>query len=175
MSSFSANHYEQAFESWLIDNHIKYVPIDESKKAVFGRVKIKSFDFLVYPRGQQSNPYVIITEVKGKLFKGTSLAGLKGLECWVLADDVDGMVTWQKILGPQHFALIVFAYCIVNPDVDFDGRSFHEYDNNRYVFLGVTLDDYRKFMKQRSPRWRTVTLGAEKFRQCAVKLEEILF
>ncbi|MHC4215691.1 MAG: HYExAFE family protein, partial [Planctomycetota bacterium] len=69
MNDSSSNHYERAFESWLIDNHIQYVPIDESKKTVFGRVKIKTFDFLVYPRGQQPKPYVIITEVKGKLFK----------------------------------------------------------------------------------------------------------
>jgi hypothetical protein len=174
MNDSSSNHYERAFEDWLIDNHVRYVPIDESKKTVFGRAKIKRFDFLIHPCRQGTDSLVVVTEVKGKLFKGTSLAGLKGLECWVPADDVDGMAAWQRIFGPGHLLLFVFVYCLVNPDVDLDGRSFHEYDGNRYVFLGVTLDDYRKFMKQRSPRWRTVTLAADRFRQCAVQLEEVL-
>jgi len=36
------------------------------------------------------------------------------------------------------------------------------------------LDDYRSFMKPRSPKWRTVTLPADKFRYCVIKPDEIL-
>ena len=84
MRDSSANHYERAFENWLIDNRIKYTAVDQSKRAVFGRAKIKSFDFLLY---RQDKP-VIIAEVKGRSFKGTSFEKLRGFECWVQADDV---------------------------------------------------------------------------------------
>jgi hypothetical protein len=61
-----------------------------------------------------------------------------------------------------------------NIDVDFDGRDVFEFDANRYLFLCIRLDDYRTFMKRRSPKWKTVTLPAEKFRDCAMQLDEFL-
>jgi hypothetical protein len=86
MKSPTPNQYERAFESWLTDNRIEYVAVDENKRAAFGHSNIKSFDFLLYPRNQP----IIITELKGRSFKGTSFAKLTGFECWVTADDVDG-------------------------------------------------------------------------------------
>lgn len=170
MKDFSPNHYEQAFENWLIDNHIQYIKVDEHKRAAFTHHKIKSFDFLLYPRSGQ----IIIAEVKGRLFKGTSLAKLTGLECWVTVEDVDGLTKWQQVFGPGHHAVFVFAYRIENIDVDFDGREVFDFDANRYVFFSVKLDDYRRFMKRRSPKWQTVTLPADKFRQCAIQLQQLL-
>ena len=170
MKSFSLNQYERAFENWLIDNHIQYVLIDEHKRAAFGRSKIKSFDFLLYPRNQK----IIIAEVKGRKFKGTSFAKLAGFECWVTTDDVEGLTMWQGVFGPSHTVVFVFAYKIENVDVDFDGRDVFDFDSGRYVFFAVKLDDYRRFMKRRSPKWQTVTLPADKFRQCAVQLQELL-
>jgi len=170
MKDFAPNHYERAFESWLRDNRIQYVSVDEQKRATFARSKIKSFDFLLYsPNGR-----IIIAEVKGRIFKGTSLAKLTGLECWVTTEDIDGLTGWQKVFGPEHQAVFVFAYMAENIDVDFDGRDFYDFARNRYVFFCVRLEDYRKFMKRRSPKWQTVTLPADKFRQCAIQLQDIL-
>jgi len=170
MKDFPPNHYERAFENWLIDNHIKYVKIDEHKKAVFGKSKIKSFDFLLYP----PNGKIIIAEVKGRIFKGTSLAKLTNLECWVTTDDVDGLYKWQKVFGANHQAIYVFTYMIENIDVDYDGRDDFYYDSKRYVFFCIRMDDYRQFMKQRSPRWQTVTLPADKFRKCVFDINNLL-
>jgi len=170
MKSFPLNHYEQAFENWLIDNRIQHISIDEHKRAAFGRLKIKSFDFLLYPRNQK----MIIAEVKGRKFKGTSFAKLAGFECWVTTEDVEGLSTWQGIFGPGHTVVFVFAYRIENIDVDFDGRDVFDFDGGRYVFFAVKLDDYRRFMKRRSPKWQTVTLPADKFRQYAVQMQELL-
>ena len=100
MKDSFGNHYERAFQNWLIDNRIQYIAIDEHKRAAFARCKVKSFDFLVYP----ANGQIIIAEVKGRKF-----------------------------------------------------------------------NDYRSFMKRRSPKWQTVTLPADKFRQCAVQISEFLF
>jgi hypothetical protein len=165
------NHYERAFENWLIDNRVRYIAVDEHKRAAFGHLKIKSFDFLLYPGNQQ----IVIAEVKGRLFKGTSFAKLTGFECWVTTEDVNGLTKWQEVFGPGHQAIFVFAYKVENIDVDFDGRAVYDYDANRYMFFTVKLDDYRRFMKRRSPKWQTVTLPADKFRQCAVQMQELLF
>lgn len=170
MKDLSPNHYERAFENWLIDNHIQYIAVDEQKRAAFGRCKIKSFDFLLFPNNQQ----VIIAEVKGRAFKGTSFAKLTGFECWVTAEDIDGLTKWQEVFGQGHSAVFIFAYKIENIDVDFDGRDVYDFDAGRYEFFAVKLDDYRTFMKRRSPKWQTVTLPADKFRQCAVQMQNLL-
>jgi hypothetical protein len=164
------NHYERAFENWLIDNHIRYVAFDEHKRVTLGQTDIKSFDFLLY----LSDGRIIIAEVKGRTFKGTSLANLAHLECWVTTEDVDGLAKWQEVFGAGHEAVFVFVYKMENIDVDFDGREVFDFDANRYLFLGVKLDDYLRFMKRRSPKWQTVTLPADKFRQCAIPLAELL-
>jgi hypothetical protein len=170
MKNLGPNHYERAFESWLLDNRIAYIAIDETKKKAFRNAKIKSFDFLICPPNQHN----IITEVKGKLFKGSSLAGLCGLECWVAIDDVNGLSGWQEVFSPAHAAAFVFAYRIEKADVDFDGRDYYDHAGSRYVFFAVSLDDYCRYMKQRSPKWRTVTLAADRFRQCAVQMQNLL-
>jgi hypothetical protein len=170
MKEFSRNQYEQAFENWLLDNAIQYIPVDERKRAAFSHCKVKSFDFLLYPRTGQ----VVIAEVKGRRFKGAGLAKLAGFECWVTADDVDGLVKWQEVFGAGHQAIFVFAYKAEKIDVDFDGREFFEFNEDRYIFFAVKLSDYRSFMKRRSPKWKTVTLPADRFRQCAVQISELL-
>ncbi len=170
MKDFAPNHYERAFENWLRDNHIQYLAVDEQKRATFASSKIKTFDFLLYP----PNGQIIIAEVKGRKFKGDSFAKLTGLECWVTTEDIDGLTGWQQVFGPDHQAIFVFAYKVDNIDVDFDGRDFYDYSRNRYVFFCVKLDDYRKYMKRRSPKWQTVTLPADKFRKCAVQMQALL-
>ena len=170
MKNFPPNHYERAFENWLIDNRIQYIAVDDQKRAAFGRSKIKSFDFLLYPRNQQ----IIIAEVKGRKFKGTSFAKLTGFECWVTTEDIAGLAKWQEVFGTAYLAVFVFTYRIENIDVDFDGRDTYEFDANRYVFFAVKLDDYRRFMKRRSPKWQTVTLPADKFRKCAIQMQSLL-
>ncbi len=170
MTDFSPNHYERAFENWLLDNRIRYVRADEHKRAPFGHSGIKSFDFLV----EAAEGRTIIAEVKGRTFKGTSLAKMAGFECWVTAEDVDALGKWRQALGDSHEAVFVFAYKIENIDVDFDGMDVLDLDDSRYVFFCVKLDDYRRFMKRRSPRWQTVTLPADKFRQSAVHISQFL-
>jgi len=164
------NHYEQAFENWLIDNRIQYISIDEHKQAAFTDCKVKSFDFLVYPPDRQ----IIIAEIKGRKFTGTSLEKMTSFECWVTAEDVNGLVKWQEVLGPAYQAVFIFVYLIENIDVDFNGVYVFDFNADRYIFFTVKLDDYHSFMKHRSPKWQTVTLPADKFRQCATQISELL-
>jgi hypothetical protein len=98
--------YEQAFENWLIDNHVQYVVVDQQKRRIFARSRIKSFDFLLYPASSQP----VIAEVKGRKFKGKSLAGLTGLECWVTMEDIRGLIRWEDVFAEGFEALFIFAY-----------------------------------------------------------------
>jgi len=164
------NHYERAFENWLIDNRIEYEAVDEHKRTTFGHADVKSFDFLLYP----PNRPIIIAEVKGRKFNGTSLARLAGFECWVTIGDIEGLTRWQQVFGEGHQATFIFAYKMQNIDVDFDGRDCFDFEANRYLFFCVKLDDYRKYMKRRSPKWQTVTLPANKFRECAIHISDFL-
>jgi len=133
-------------------------------------LKIRSFDFLVYlPDGQ-----MLITEIRGRKFRGTSLAKLTGLENWVTTDDIEGLQWWKGVFTDAAGAVFVFVYMLENVDIESDGREIYDYGSNRYVFLTVTVDDYCSHMSIRSPRWQTVTLPADSFRQCAVSLEQLL-
>ena len=172
MHDFSPNHYEQAFESWLIDNRVQYVAVDQHKRAAFARNRIKSFDFLLYPGTARSE--VIIAEIKGRKFQGTTLEKMSGLQSWVTIDDVRSLVRWEQVFGRSYSAVFVFAYCFENVDVEYDGREIYDFDRRKYLFLYVKLDDYRSYMTVRSPKWQTVSLPADCFRDCAVDLNTLL-
>ena len=170
MRETSANQYEGAFESWLLDRRADYVRADEHERIGPGPQSVKNFDFLLYAASGRR----IIVEVKGRTFRGLSLAGLTGMECWVTLDDVESLRTWQQVLGPDHETVFVFAYRIANPDVDLDGREAFAFAGDRYVFFYIRLDDYCRAMKRRSPKWRTVTLSADAFRRCVRELAHLL-
>lgn len=95
MRDLSPNHYERAFENWLIDHHIPYVHSEEHHRPGPSGGSVKNFDFLLSLEAGRR----IIVEVKGRTFAGTTLAGLSGLECWVTRDDVASLRMWQKALG----------------------------------------------------------------------------
>ncbi len=170
MRDSADNHYERAFENWLIDHRVQYVRADEHKRLGPSRWSVKNFDFLLHTGSGRH----IIAEVKGRTFKGTSVAELKGLDCWVTRDDVEGLQVWQRVLGADHQAVFIFAYRLLNVDVDLDGRETQLTDQDRYLFLAVRVNDYAYHMKQRSPKWKTVTLPAEEFREFAVDLMTLL-
>ncbi len=170
MRDSSINHYERAFENWLIDHCIQYVRADEHERIGSAQESVKNFDFLLHVDSDRR----IIAEVKGRTFKGTSLAEMRGFDCWVTLDDVESLRMWQRVLGSGHEAAFIFAYRVLNVDVDFDGRETLLLGQDRYVFLAVRVDDYALHMKRRSPKWRTVTLPAEKFREVAISLASLL-
>ena len=162
--------YEQVFENWLVENRVQYMVVDQQKRRIFARSRIKSFDFLLYPA--DSAP--VIAEVKGRKFKGKSIAALARLECWVTMEDVRGLIRWEQVFADGFEAVFIFAYEFENVDVETDGREVYDFQNSRYMFYAVRLDYYREFMKVRSPKWQTVTLPADKFRQCAVQMQKRL-
>lgn len=170
--------YEQAFESWLIDNRVRYVRVDQHKRRTFARQKFKSFDFLLYRR----DGGLVVAEVKGRKFRGGSVVKLTGLESWVTMDDIRGLIRWEQVFqesaGPKTGiceAVIVFVYRFEMIDVETDGQEVYDFAERRYMFFAVRLDDYREYMTVRSPKWQTVVLPAAKFRKFAAPMRNYLF
>ena len=169
MPESSSNHYAKAFESWLKDNFIRYIVVDQHKQTAFSQMKVKSFDYVFYP--PEGKAY--LAEVKGRKFTGKTLAGLNNLQNWVTAADVSGLDRWMEVFGQGHNGVFVFVYSLEKIDVESDGRDIYEFDGRRYVFFVVSIADYMKCMKQRSQKWKTVCMPAEDFRRLAVSLEEL--
>ena len=166
------NPYEQAFESFLTESKIPFVWVDQSTRPEFFNGSVKNFDFLLYPDSQ----YPVLVELKGRTFKGDSLAGLKGLDGWATFEDVQAISQWlARFRGtyPAAQAFFVFAFRFSNIDVETDGRAVYDFCGRRFLFLAIPLDEYAAAMKVRSPKWQTVTLSAEDFRQAAKPVGEL--
>ena len=169
------NEYERAFHGYLADNRIVCRAVDQGRRGLINGGKIKSFDFIVY---QGDIDRAILAEVKGKKFKGTSLAGMKGFQCWVGMDDVAGLSQWEKVLSERSCGkvegMFVFVYEFENIDVENDGLDVYEFQGRQYLFCCIKLSDYVREMKLRSRSWQTVTLAADKFRELAIPLDKML-
>jgi len=177
------NHYEQAFNSWLVDNAVNYVYVDQHRRQSFSSNRVKTFDYLIYPArsalsGQLSGP-IVIAELKGKIFRSSTLAGFRSMECWVSLEDIRGMLKWRQVIAASTCsgvasAVFVFAYKLECIDIENDGCEIYDFDGSRYVFFCVDLSDYADNMKLRSRRWQTVNLSAENFRQKAFPIRQLL-
>jgi len=166
------NEYERAFESWLCEHRIVCSRVDQTHRYVLDGGSAKTFDYVVYPRSGGC----VLVELKGRIFEGDSLAGRRGLQCWVFDDDIRSLEQWQRRLSaavePTE-AVFVFAYRLRLPFVDEDGLEVFDYGGQRYVFLAIRRQDYHKAMLRRSRRWHTVTCSAQAFRAFSFPAERL--
>ncbi|MFK7758595.1 MAG: HYExAFE family protein [Phycisphaerales bacterium] len=169
------HHYERAFESYLRDQRLPYVAVNEARRALLPKgaqlalegggtsQAIKNFDFVVYgdDQGRAEN---LLVEVKGRRLPRLKLADGRPakarLESWVTMDDVDALRSWETMFGDGYQAVFVFVYWC--DDVPPDGlfTEVFEYQGRWYTVRAVTLSDYMELMKVRSPKWRTVNLSS---------------
>ena len=173
MQPSQTNLYEQAFRCYLTENKLPFIWIDQSKRPEFQKGAVKNFDFLVNP--ESDSP--ILIELKGRTFKGTSLAGLKGLDGWATFEDVQSLSHWLEQFRnetPAATAFFVFAFRFDNIDIETDGWCLYDYSGRRLLFVAVPLDKYANAMKIRSPKWQTVTLPAKDFQREAIPIEKVL-
>lgn len=166
------HHYETAFERLLRDRRIPYVAVDEARKALLPEGarprlsvgdgperSLKSFDFVLYGEGAN-----LLAEVKGRRYVAPrSRPGPGRLESWVNAEDVDSLLTWQRLFGPEFAAAFVFVYWCVEqpPDVLFE--DVFEHRGRWYALRVVMVEVYARLMRVRSRRWGTVHLDRASF------------
>ena len=172
------NHYDAAFEAFLRRRRLPYVAVDETQRALLADGSLKSPDFLVYggpesPAADETGSGIPffgnwVVDVKGRRWETTRGKG-RAWENWATADDISSLSQWQGVFGDHFRAALVFAYDVSDarfPQAEsLQAAEGFEFRGRRYRFFGVWVDDYRREMKPRSPRWETVWLPAEAYRR----------
>ena len=174
-------HYERAFEAYLRQRRLPYVALNQARRAVFDGVRLKSFDFLIYPPAQMR----ILTDVKGRRLELSAYQRGRLGESWVTTEDVDGLKCWQKVFGLSYRSIFVFAYwlygeplrcesstvislgplrAVIDTPAQPDLPDVFSFQGRLYTFKAVELNAYRVGMKPRSASWRTVYVPSRIFR-----------
>jgi hypothetical protein len=157
-----SNHYEAAFEGWLQSQQLCYVAVDETRRSMLGDKPAKSLDFIVH--GAYGARLVI--DVKGRQFpSGPAGKRRRVWESWSTQEDVDCLVRWAARFGADYLGLLVFAYRIL-PEVELtqDTEGLFDFRGKRYLLRAVDVDEYRRHLRVRSPRWGTVDVAGSIFR-----------
>ncbi len=144
---------------------------------------LKSFDFVIYgnPPGSAGTPGLahsgpdganLLIDIKGRRV-GRRKAGAAAssddalrigrLESWVTMEDVRSLTEWEKLFGEGFQAAFVFVYaCDVQPP-DALFQEVFEHAGAWYALRVVTVTQYARHMKVRSPRWGTVDIARRAF------------
>ena len=167
------NHYDAAFEAYLRHLRLPYVAVDEAKRASLPDSTLKSLDFIVNPTGRKN----LLVDVKGRKFPSAAPEGASSghlWENWATREEIGSLRLWQQMFGEQFQAVLVFAYDLL--EVRWQEKHTHvwQFRQRAYAYYGVLVDDYATVMRQRSPKWETVTLGADDFRRLRRPMEELL-
>jgi len=149
--------------------------------AVDEPASLKSFDFVLYGEGVN-----LLVEVKGrrvgrartKPIATMARASASGrasarpssrpsarLESWVTLEDVRSLQAWERLFGPEFQAAFLFVYWCDEQPPDGLFQEVFEHRGRWYAVRAVTLDDYAKAMKIRSPRWGTMHIAPSVFEQ----------
>jgi hypothetical protein len=162
-------HYEAAFEDYLQARQIPYVAVDEAKRAAFRDARLKSFDFIVYSANNTNG----LVDVKGRRWAARPRQRKPTWENWVTQADIDGLEQWERVFGAGFRALFVFVYWL-QANAEPPPEIVHAFRDERYVFAGVPLEEYRLHARVRSPKWGTVSLPAGVFARYARPLADWL-
>jgi hypothetical protein len=156
------NHYEAAFEAYLHWHGLGYVAVDETRRALLGDTPVKSLDFIVFGEGGAR----LVVDVKGRRFPGGPARKPRRVwECWSTRDDIDSLQRWAELSGPDYQGLLVFVYHLL-PSVELPDNTedLWTWRGRRYLLRAVPVEEYRRRMVVRSPRWGTVGLSSADYR-----------
>ncbi len=156
-------HYEAAFEDYLRSRGLPYVAVDEAKKAIFGSIPLKSFDFVVYSEGGVN----LLVDVKGRKFPdaipGPKRGASRAWENWVTREDMEGLAEWQGVFGEGFEAVFLFAYWLQGPAGRSPFEDLHVFRQNHYAFMAITLAEYATLARPRSRKWQTLSVPGKEF------------
>jgi len=162
-------HYEAAFEDYIRSRGWPYIPIDEQKKAIFSGARVKSFDFLVYPRDRK--PWLV--DIKGRKFPYDSNGSKRYWENWVTQEDIDGLRSWHRVFGDGFETVFIFAYWLVGGTSRLPCLEVHSYKNEQYAFIPVSATDYEQHARMRSPKWNTISVSTKNLKLLARKMDVV--
>jgi hypothetical protein len=160
-----SNRYEAAFEAYLQWHRYCYIAVDERRRAFLGDTRVKNLDFIVHSKGGLG----FLVDVKGRRYPGgTAQRPRRVWECWSTQEDIDGLERWAEVFGQGYCGLLVFIYRLATDEpVAEDVADLWTWRGQRFVLRAIPVEDYRREMRVRSPRWATVDLSCETYRQLA--------
>ena len=160
-----SNHYEAAFEAYLQWHGLGYVAVDETRRACLGDLRVKSLDFIVCGEGGVR----LLVDVKGRRFPtGPRHRQRRVWECWSTWEDIHGLERWTGLFGPGYQGLLVFAHHLLpNVIVSAEVEDPWIWRGRQYLFRAIPVEEYRRHMRPRSPKWGTVFLPGAVFRELA--------
>ncbi|MAY74838.1 MAG: hypothetical protein CMJ31_09040 [Phycisphaerae bacterium] len=154
-------------QRYLRDRGTPFIAVDQGRRATARNngstvrscdpPALKTFDLVVY---RDPAPHALV-EVKSRR---VSVRGgrVTRRECWVTLEDVESLIGWQTLFGQGFQAIFAFVYPLVDPlNANSLGPSF-VVDNRSFGLLTIGVDDYRREMRVRSHRWRTVDLPQDR-------------
>jgi hypothetical protein len=150
-----SKHYEMLFEQMLRYAGILYLAIDESKRPIYDKSKIKNFDFIV---SSFNGKYLI--DIKGKKLdygKGQKL------ENWIHKDDISGLKLWATHFN-AFIPLLVFVYQYSKKTKCALFDEYTDYKGKRYSIMAITLADYYTTAKTRSRQFGAIYVSSEDFK-----------
>jgi hypothetical protein len=177
-------HYEQAFEALLQYRRLRYVPINQTRKAIAEETPRKSFDFLVYPKTTRK----LLIDVKGRKLSSIDFQRGRLGQNWTTTDDITSMSTWQRsfsqtIPATNCRAIFVFAYWLYDRTCPLSTtnipkttlpNTIYQFQQREYIFVVADLNIYQAYMRPRSARWNTVFLPTASFRHIAIPFEQFI-
>jgi len=163
------NHYEAAFEAYLRRLNLPYIPsLETHRSRLSNGSTIKNLDFIVSIPGRRS----WLVDIKGRLFPGGRQRRCYWKQ-WATHDDLVGLLSWESLFGREFQGLLVFAYRILGDRSPVPEEKLFPFRKRDYAFVGIKLTDYLSDVRLISPKWRTYSISASRFRSLARPFDEI--
>jgi hypothetical protein len=164
------NHYEAAFEAYLLDRRVAYVAVNEQHRSRLpAGGSLKSVDFIVSP----ADGATLLVDVKGRRFPSGNNRK-QYWRNWSTWDDMRSLARWQDQLGPQSLALLGFVFHVVGERAPLAAERLFAHRGQRYAMLAVRAADYIRFARPLSAKWQTISMPAAIFRQAAIPFDDLL-
>jgi hypothetical protein len=182
------HHFESAFESLLRARRVPYIAINEARKSLLPSMlsrmpqsgpALKSFDFIAYGHGgnllieikgrtlrppTRPHPQVLTSDALPLRHRRVRPAANPRLECWATRDDIESLLRWQELFGPEFESVLIFLYCWQAQPADALYHDVFEHRGQWYSPRVVSVRDYAAHMRTRSAKWGTVDLAPATYR-----------
>jgi hypothetical protein len=159
-------HYERAFEEWLRQRRVPYVPVTQVRRPSDAAGPLKHFDFLVH--APHDRHYIV--DVKGKRFPQLSRGREAFWENWVHLEDLEGLLSWETHFGEGYEGLLVYAYWLQTPDGD-EVRKTLSFRGRDYLMVAVPARTYAEHCRRRSTRWQALSIPTKEFPRLVKPIE----
>lgn len=168
----SDNPYEAAFDAFLRQRGVAVMPVVEARRSYLDSADVKSPDFIVVAPSDAK----LVVDVKGRKFSAARSGKRRHVwKNWCERQDVLSLASWADRFGGGFRGVLAFVYDVdLAVELPRDTPDLFAFRGRLYLLRGVWVDDYRSHMRTCSPRWKTVHLRADDFRELVKPISHFL-